>query len=512
MLLVNANVLTMDPFRPRAEWVVTRGGTIESVGPEKEFGPSAATGHERVDCGGRTILPGFIDAHCHLRAYAESLVTLDLGPDGGIRSIPDIQAAVRNRARIASPGAWIRGGGYDEFRLAEKRHPTRRDLDEAAPDLPVKLTHRSGHAHVLNSAALRLAGISVETPDPAGGLIDRDIPSGEPTGVLFEMGGFLSERIPAPDSRSLLSGVKLVDERLLRSGITSVHDVSRSNGMDRWNEFRSWKENGLFRPSVRMTVGPKHLPDLERKACGSGAGGNVPRITGVKIFLDETSGDLRPPQAELDDIVLRAHRSGYQVAVHAVEMPAIASACSAIRFASESFPGVAHRHRVEHCSVCDPALARRLASLGVTVVTQPAFLYYHGDRYLGTVPRQQRDSLYPLRTLLENGVRVAAGSDFPMVPPDPLVGLYAAVTRRSRTGEAVSEEQAIPPGPALRMFTLDAARATFDEGVRGAVAPGMAADLVLLSDDPTRVAPEEIRNIRVEMTILGGEVVWDATR
>jgi len=511
MLLVNANVLTMDPSLPRAECVAIRDGTIVFAGPRGAFGDPFGGGFEPVDCGGRTILPGFIDAHCHLRAFAESLVSLDLGPDNGFRSIADIKTAVGNQCRKALPGAWIRGRGYNEFHLAEKRHPTRWDLDDVAPDLPVKLIHRSGHAHVLNSVALRLADISAETPDPTGGMIDRDISTGEPTGVLYEMSEFLSERLPAQDKRSFLAGVELANRQLLRSGITAVHDASRSNGMDQWKEFRSWKAEGLFRPSIRMMLGARHLDDYVRGECRQEPGEGAPQITGIKIILDETTGDLHPSRPELDEMVLRAHRESIQVSIHAVEKTSIEAACRAIRYAAERFPEGTSRHRIEHCSLCDPVLARCIASLGITVVTQPAFIYYSGDRYLETVPRQHLEHLYALRTLLKNGVSVAASSDFPIVPPNPLIGICSAVTRMSRTGKPVSEGEAIPPWAALRMYTCDAARATLDEAIRGTIAPGKAADLILLSGDPTRVAPEEIKDIRVEMTMIAGEVVWGDT-
>jgi predicted amidohydrolase YtcJ len=509
MLLTNANVVTMDPSRPRAECIAISGGTILFVGSKMALGKPAANDFELVDCGGRTILPGFIDAHCHLRAFVESFATLDLRPRTGLSSIAAIKAAIRNLSQMAVPGTWIRGRGYNEFYLAEKRHPTRWDLDEVAPNHPVKLTHRSGHAHVLNSLALQLVNISIETADPAGGLIDRDINTGEPTGVLYEMSQYLSERIPPLDHHSFLAGVKLANEQLLRLGISSVQDASYLNGLDQWKKFRAWRVDGLFRPRISMMLSAKLVKENETEEYRSGMEGNDPRITGAKIILDETTGELHPAQPELNEIVMQAHQKGFQVAIHAVEKAAVESACCAIENALQHFPRADHRHRIEHCSVCDPVLSERLASLGVMVVTQPAFIYYNGDRYLKTVPRQHLAYLYPLKTLLENGVIVAASSDFPIDPPNPLVGLYSAVTRRSKTGEVVSEEQAIPPWTALRMYTHEAARAAFDEETRGSIGPGKVADLVLLSDDPTRVAPEDIKDIKVEMTVIGGEIVWE---
>jgi predicted amidohydrolase YtcJ len=509
ILLANANVLTMDPSRPRAECIAISAGTIFFVGSQKDFENPDVGDFEVMDCGGRTILPGFIDAHCHLRAFAESLITLDLKPSKGFSSIADIKAALRKLTQKAVPGTWIRGRGYNEFCLAEKRHPTRRDLDEVAPSHPVKLTHRSGHAHVLNSLALQAANISIETPEPAGGLIDRDVNTGEPTGVLYEMGQFLSERIPPIDRESFLTGVRLANERLLTLGITSVQDTSYTNTLDDWREFRSWQKGDLFRPRISIML-DANLPNLdeavEYKKCMEETD---PRIAGVKIILDETTGKLHPAQSELNEMVLKAHQKGFQVAIHAIEKAAVESACDAIEKAVQRFPRANHRHRIEHCSVCDPALSKHLASLGITVVSQPTFIYYNGDRYLQTVPRENLAYLYPLKTLLLNGVSIAASSDFPIDPPNPLIGLYSAVTRRSRTGEVLSEEQAIPPWTALRMYTYEGARVVFDEGLRGTLAPGKVADLIMLSDDPTRVAPESIKDIKVEMTVIGGEIVWE---
>jgi predicted amidohydrolase YtcJ len=420
-----------------------------------------------------------------------------------------IKAALRNVAQKAVPGTWIRGRGYNEFYLAEKRHPTRWDLDEVSPNHPIKLTHRSGHAHVLNSLALQAANISIETSEPPGGLIDRDINTGKPTGVLYEMGQFLSERVPPLDHESFLAGVRLANEQLLRLGITSVQDASYINTLDGWKEFRSWQKDDLFRPRISMMLRANLLSLNETEEYRKGMEANAPRITGVKIILDETTGELHPVQPELNEIVMKAHQKGLQVAIHAIEKTAVESASRAIENALRHSPRANHRHRIEHCSVCDPVLAKRLASLGVMVVTQPAFIYYSGDRYLKTVPRQDLAYLYPLKTLLRNGVRIAASSDFPIDPPNPLIGLYSAVTRRSKTGEAVSEEQAIPPWAALRMYTYEAARAIFDEGIRGTIAPGKVADLIILSGDPTRVPPEDIKDIKVEMTMIGGDIVWE---
>ena len=207
-------------------------------------------------------------------------------------------------------------------------------------------------------------------------------------------------------------------------------------------------------------------------------------------------------------MMLRIHQSNLQVALHAIEESTIEAACSVLEGVLQRFPRLGHRHRIEHCSVCQPGMAERLASLGVVVVTQPAFIYYNRERYLKTVPEKQLRHLYPIATLLKAGVKVAASSDCPVVPPNPLIGIYAAVSRRAETGETVLPQECISPLEALRMYTEDAAYASFEEAIKGSIAPGKVADLVILSADPTALSSKEIKDLEVVMTIIGGDIVW----
>ena len=255
-------------------------------------------------------------------------------------------------------------------------------------------------------------------------------------------------------------------------------------------------------------LGPKGFEQIGTQNFSGPIAESQIRVSGIKLILDETTGELHPAQAELNERVLAIHRSGLQVAIHAIEENAVESACSAIEYALERVPRSDHRHRIEHCSVCSPSLSKRLASLGITVVTQPSFIFYNGDRYLETVPDQQLRHLYPIRSLLQAGIPVAGSSDCPIVPPNPLVGIYSAVSRKSQTGRSVAHLEKIAPLDALRMYTSHAARATFEETIKGSITPGKLADLVVLNGDPTKVPADEIKDLQVEMTILNGEVVW----
>jgi hypothetical protein len=503
LVMYNADVVTMDPFLPRARLVAIRKGRIARISRETyPDGTSRAT--EVVDCKGRTVVPGLIDAHCHLAGYAESLVSLDLSPRQNVRSVSDIKKRIASWCRDRPPGTWIRCSGYSEFSLKENRHPTRKDLDEAAPLHPVRLIHRSGHAHVLNSLALDLVGITFETGDPPEGLIDRD-PTGEPTGILYGMGAYLSKRMPPLDADEMERGVRLANERLLSYGIASVHDASAHNDLHRFHVLRTWKKRGLFTPRITMMLGID----------GFGESGGEPAfrndaliaVRGVKIIVDETTGRLHPSQTQLNDMVLAIHCAGLQVAIHAIEEPVIEAACNAIEYALQREPRTDHRHRIEHCSVCPPHLRERISRLAITVVSQPSFLYYSGERYLRTVPDRQKAHLYPLGALLKKGVRVAAGSDFPIADPNPWTAIYAAVSRKGESGDALGQEERIGAFEALRMYTEYAAEAAFEETEKGSITVGKAADLVVLSADPMSIDAEELKHIRTVMIIVNGKTV-----
>ena len=509
LVLFNANVLTMEPLHPKADGVAIKDGKILSVTTNDDLKKWKRKKTITIDCKGKTVLPGFIDAHCHLHALAESYVTVNLEPHHNVRSISDIQTKIKDLSQELPPGTWIRGQGYNEFYLAEKRHPNRWDLDQVTSTHPIKLTHRTGHAHVLNSLALKMVGISNETPDPPDGLIDRDVNTGEPTGLLYRMGDFLSRKIPPLENHQLDQGMKIANHELLSLGITSIQDASSHNGIEQWKTFLRWKETGFLKPRVAMMLGTESFSAYREQDFKTELDKSQLRLGGVKIILDETTGHLKPDQAELNEKVLRIHQAGFQACLHAVEESAVEAACSAIEYALKKLPRSDPRHRIEHCSVCPRSLAKKLASLGIMVVTQPSFIYYSGDRYLQTVPAKDLKHLYPIGTLLKSGVKVAASSDCPIAPANPLMGIYAATSRMTEAGEAVLSKEKITPEEGFRMYGENAARVTFEEHLKGSISPGKLADLVVLNGDPTKVPINEIKDMRVEMTILNGGIVWE---
>jgi predicted amidohydrolase YtcJ len=508
LILHNANVLTMNPRQPRAELVAMGAGEIVWVGSSGEL--DLFTGRPKlIDCEGKTVVPGFNDAHAHVFAYASMLVSIDVSP-ASVASIADICGKIKQEAAAVPRGTWLRANGYNEFYLRERRHPTRRDLDEAAPHHPVKLTHRSLHACVLNSLALSIAGITVETPDPPGGLVDRELETGEPSGVLFGMNSYINEQVMPPLTEDeLRQGLRLADRSFISSGITSIQDATVRNGLAQWSSFLKMKQEGKLSPRITMMVGSHALQEMRDANFRPGFGDDWLRLGPVKIVLDETGGRLNPTQEELNEVVLASDKAGFQVAMHAVEEGTVEAAAGALEHCLRASPRLDPRHRVEHCSVCTPGLLKRLQDVGALVVTQPAFIYHSGERYLNEVPGPQLPWLYRVRSFVEGRLRPAASSDCPVVPCNPLVGIYAAVTRRAESGQVLSPNEAVAAGDALRMYTLGGACASFEEQGKGSVESGKLADIAVLSADPTAVEPEAIREIQVEKTVIGGEVVWE---
>jgi predicted amidohydrolase YtcJ len=503
IVLKNARVITMDAARPGAEVVAIAGGRIAAVGPGALL-EVAGRGTRVIDCEGRAVLPGFNDAHLHLFSLVRKLLSIDVSP-AAVRSIADIKEAVRRRAERMPPGTWLSGTDYNEFYLTEGSCPTRRDLDEAAPDHPVVLSHRSLHACVLNSRALELAGIGPETPEPPGGRIERDLATGEPNGILVNMLAHIRRDVMPPFSEAEMDeGIARAGRQFLSFGITSFQDATYRNDLSRWRIIRRCQDSRRLRPRVSMMAGPETRHQFQGEAMTTGSGDSRRRLGAVKFLLD-----IEPRQDELNEIALDCHRMGWQLAFHAVAESTVAAAVRALEYVDSLSPVAGRRHRIEHCGECPPPLLERIRELGAVIVTQPPFIYYSGERYLATVDPAQLPWLYRIRSPLESGVVVAGSSDAPVVPHNPLVGISAAVTRRAESGQYLLPDEAVSPMQALALYTVNAAAASFEEDVKGSISPGKLADIVVLSEDPTRVPPEEIKDIRVVMTMVGGEVAWE---
>jgi len=504
VILKNANVVTMDAAKPRAELVAVSDDSIFYVGDNAELERLAGRSTKVIDGGGRTVVPGFNDAHLHLFSFVRKLLSIDLSP-AWVRSVEDIKEAVRKKAQATPPGGWISGTDYNEFYLEGGRVPTRRDLDEVAPNHAVVLSHRSLHECVLNSAALELAGINADTPEPPGARIERDLDTGEPNGILINMLDYIRGKVMPPFSDAeMAEGVGLADEYFLSYGITSFQEATISNDLARWEKICALKLNYDLHSRITMMAGAPYWQEFKEKGLKTGYGDNLMQLGAAKIMPE-----LQPEQSEMERLALECHKAGFQLAFHAVDEETVAAVITALEYVNKHSSVTGRRHRIEHCGECPPALMERIKKLGAVIVTQPPFIYYSGERYLATVPKSQLPWLYRIKSPLEAGIVVAGSSDTPVVPADPLLGIYAAVTRQAENGQVILPEEGITAEQALALYTVNAAYTSFEEKTKGSIAPGKLADMVVLSGDPTHVSPEKIKDIKVEMTIISGEVVWE---
>ena len=501
LIFYNAEVLTLDPNNPRASLIEVKNQEITWVGSDTDRYLLQTSDTEMIDCGGCTVLPGFIDSHVHLMALASNLA-LGFTKKPEFSSIGEVRDAVLRKASSMQHGNWVRVGIYDEDVLVERRHPTRWDLDQATSVHPVKLVHGSGHVNVLNSLALSQVNILRGTPDPEYGTIERQAYTGEPTGVLFDMDSFLDERMPRISVTEMEAGLMDLNQLLLSRGITSIQDATSHNSPERWDFLSQAKKKGMIEPRITVMPGLKYMNaffDIGKKAY---FGDQEMNLGPVKIMLTVDSGWLIPDKTELERAVNSASELGFQVAIHAVEM-------KAVEVASQMMGGQ-FRNRIEHCSECSTVALNNIARLGGIVVTQPNFIYERGDKYLEQVSDKIQPSLYRMKSLIDAGITVAASSDAPISDPNPLLGIYSAVTRCTESGNVVGLGERVDLEQALAMHTINSAYAANQEKQRGSIKIGKLADLVLIDKDLTKIQKTEILDARVILTVLGGRIVWNA--
>lgn len=522
-------VRTLDPRCPRVAALAVRGGNIVAAGDDREL-REAFPRFARVGLDGRTVLPAFTDSHVHLAAYGLALRRVNLRDCRSLRDAVDMVAAAARRAR---PGEWIRGGRWDKNRWPEGRFPTREDLDSVTGDHPAALESKDGHITWVNSAALRLAKIGQDTPAPAGGKIVRDLRTGEPTGLLAERAADLVKNIAGrPTPEALEAAIQDATAAAHRAGIAAVHVMEDGDVLAACQRLR---EQGALGIRVCMMIPEDGLEAAIKVGIRSGFGDSMIRVGGVKIFSDgalgsQTASMLEPyegdPQntgvvvrthEQLGALITRAAEHGIAAVVHAIGDRANRWVLDAIEAARAVEAPRSHgrrlRHRIEHVQVLHPDDLPRFARLGVVASMQPIHCTQDrdiADRYWG---RRSRYG-YAWRSLVESGARLAFGSDAPVETLDVLAGIHAAVTRKRRDDAGRAPwypEEALTVEEALCAYTIGPAYASGEEGMKGVLGPGRVADFVALSRDPLEVMPDELPQITVEKTVVGGIVRYDSS-
>ena len=535
LVMVGGRVLTMDPAGRRAEALAVAGGRIAAVGTSEVVGRMAGESTTVVRLNGRAVTPGFIDPHNHFSMTTFEPVSCDLRtPPLGSRR--DALEAIAATASATPPGQWIWGQAYDARSLEDAGPLSRWELDEAGGDHPVCVMDDSYHALYANSAALAIAGIDRETPDPRGGVIVRD-DSGEPT-------GFLQERAMDGVHRTTLrSFIEVYGEDVVGDLVRRNADRHLSHGVTTIGDAQTMPEGAeMYRMADRQGKLPICVRQLrggdgffaapERAAAGEFAGEDVSdrrRGGSVKLFMDpvypnfgffrcHSDGSVTPEgevyydQEEADRLVLSAVGQGLQVAIHCIANRAIEQGLNALERAITEVPGAEDlRLRIDHFMFPTMAQIRRAADLPIVISQQPAFLYNIGHMFEDGVREYGIDAgATPLAAMVDAGATIAAGSDYPCASVAPLDGMAAAVGRRHISGRKIEPDQAISAEQCLRHYTNGSAYAVFRDDEVGSLEVGKRADMVVLSHDPTGSHPDHIGRIAVEQTYVDGELVYQA--
>jgi len=544
LALVNANVLTMDAGRPRASAVAIAGGRIEALDASLDRLNEA---DRVVDLRGATVLPGFHDAHNHMVGFGMSLAEVDLR-SSAVGRLDELYAAIGRRAETTAPGDWVVGAGYDQNKLGA--HPHRDALDRAAPGRRVWLRHTSGHMCVVNSLVLADLGLDAAATEFPGGRVATD-DGGRPTGLLEERAQLLVGSLVYPyPLAELTQAIGRAAEQYLKEGVTSCTEAGIGGGWVAHSPaelaaYQAARDNGSLGVRVELMAASEVLHPLGAHAgddlvagldlgIKTGFGDEWLRLGAVKIFADgslvgrtaalidpyagDAAGDspgngqgyLQADAADLQAAIIAAHRSGWQVATHAIGDLAIDVVLDAYERALAEYPRRDPRHRIEHFAVVQPRQVARAAGLGVIPVPQGRFASELGDGMLAAVGPARHDWLYRQRSLLEAGMVLPGSSDRPVVAGAPLLGIADMVNRRTASGAPFNPGEAITAPQALHAYTRGSAYASRQEHVKGSIAPGMLADLVVLSEDPTAVSPERIAGLAVLATIVDGQPRYDA--
>jgi hypothetical protein len=535
LVFKNGNIYTVNDRRPKAEAVAIKGDLIVFAGSNREAQGYVGRNTRVVDLGGKTMVPGMTDAHHHLFGVGFREITLNLE---GITSLEAFLAIVKARVDQTQPGAWVTGRGWIETFWKPPVFPTRWDLDKVAPNNPVFLDRADGHGAVANSAALKIAGVDKSTPSPFGGEISKDKQSGEPNGMLLDAAQDLVQRhIPGTTTAEAERAVVLGVKRDIELGWTQVQDPGGS--FAEVEMLKKLHDEGKIKLRIykALSAPGKDAQQLFRDGPIIGADDHYLTVRTLKLYADgslgsrsaallqpysdmpDTSGFLTIKEEELQPLLQAALRKGIQIETHAIGDRGNRFILDQYEKAMKAVPKAdwkieAPRWRVEHSQIVNPADIPRFAKLGVIPSMQPSHaigdLHFAPSR-LG-IPRLA--GAYAWQSFIRSGSIIPGGSDAPVERGEPMIEFYAAVARKDMkgfSGEGWHPEEAVSREQALKMFTIWAAYAAFEEKLRGSIEPGKLADFTILSADIMKIPEMDILKTRCLMTVIGGEVVYEAT-
>jgi hypothetical protein len=531
LILVNGRVWTGDAARPWAESVAVRGGTIFAVGTAAELAGLAASAEKRVDLGGALVLPGFIDSHTHFLAGGFALKSILLR-DAGSRG--EFVARIAAKARELGPGRWILNGDWDQQQFSPVELPRKDWIDALTPDNPVCVNRFDGHMILANSLALEQAGVTKDTPVPPGGEIEKDPATGEPTGILRDAAmDLIYNRIPDPSFEEKLEAAEASVRHAAENGVTSVHEMADAASFE---VFQELARRGRLTTRIHLYVPITEIETVARLKLKSPFGHPYLRLAGLKGFVDGSLGSATAyffepytddpttsgilvgqmfPEGIMEKRILEADRAGLQLAIHAIGDRAVGLLLDMYERAVAANGPRDRRWRVEHAQHMRPADIARFGRLGLVAAVQPYHVIDDGRWAETKIGPERAETTYAFESLRRAGAVLAFGSDWTVAPLSPILGIYAAVTRRTLDGkmpggwvpaEKVSVEESV------RAYTVNGAWVEFAETVKGSIGPGKLADLVVLDRDIFAIPPEEIATAKVRMTVIDGRIIYGKDR
>lgn len=526
-IFTNGRFYTFDQSQPMAECIVVKEGKIADMGSHRDmllqWGRPDAT---IKDLDGKTVTPGLIDSHLHLSSIAAKLMTMDLG---NITSKDQLLKAVKERADQTPASEWLQGRGWDENRFTEGALPTIEELDRVAPHCPVFLTRVCGHVYLVNSKALEVAGYHADMSIPSGGTVVLDPQTKNPTGLLLETASNIIQRhIPEPTYEQLKQSLEQAIQLAMQCGLTSVHteDLRTLGGLDQtwqlYDELLNEQKLGL---RCNLLIYYPHVKRLVERGMHAGYGNEKLQIGAVKIFADGSFGGrtayLSAPytddpgnvgseihdDATLYQLFKEAREAKMPVAVHTIGDQALENVLNTL----ERFPAAAYRDRIIHTSLLRPDLLERLKKPSIVADIQPRFVVGDFPWVADRIGGERANQTYIWKTMLEAGIMCAGGSDAPVEPLEPLLGIHAAVTRRAPqdSHEGYNRSENLTVEEAVRLFTFGGALATNEEAVKGTLTRGKLADMTVFSQNLFEREPDEMLNTDIEMTIINGEICYE---
>lgn len=516
LILTNGQVLTVDQQFSVHDTIIVDQGYVVATGTATLLNQYQSP--NTIDLNGKLLMPGFIDSHTHIRGNPQRYVEL-----GDVSSIQEMQTLLSEKATALGDGEWITGYGWSEDEFSENRRPLKTDLDQAAPNNPITLTRAGGHSAVVNSLALELAEITRNTPDPSGGVYERD-ENGELNGIIRERQEIVGQLVPEATQDELISSLEINLNALLAKGITSITDASKTP--EDYLMFEDlYANNSMPLPRAALQFqwhNPEAITALKARI---GAGNDRLKIGPIKVFADggftgpaaftlepyvnqgTYRGYLNMSEQDLIILLNEVHDAGWQMGIHAIGDAAIVLVVDTLADALDRNPREDHRHYLNHFSMRPPESTMELmAQHSIHITQQPNFTYTLEGRYAENLDGWRLQHNNPLRSPMNHGIKVAMSSD--ILPIGPMVGIYAAITRKGMSGTVYGASEAITMQEAIRAYTELGAYLNFDETKKGTLEAGKIADMIVLSDDLLTISPDKIMDITVEQTYIHGALVY----